>query len=237
MVMQSLNTAFVTGGSGFLGLNLLEQLIKLNAQIVVFDLKPSDQAIFKNRSITFIEGDITDPYACEKAMPENIDAVFHLAGNTSHWKYGDDLQTKINVMGTKNIVETALKKKAKRFIHTSSIAAFGFQPDTITEHSNSTAEGSGINYFRTKYLAELEVQQGIQKGLDAVILNPANIIGPYDYSGWSRMFFLIDKGAWLQNGPRIKFSVVDIFSRFLTPPNYLFLCFRTLKPLFAKLNV
>ncbi len=189
-----MKTAFVTGGTGFLGINLVQQLIDKNFQIVVFDLSPSKAEIFKHRKIHLIEGDITDRQACDLAMPESVDAVFHLAGNTSHWKYGDDLQTRINVNGTRNIVEAALKKKAKRLIHTSSIAAFGSQPDTITEQSNSTAEDSSINYFRTKYLAELEVKKGIKMGLDAVILNPANIIGPYDYSGWSRMFFLIDKG-------------------------------------------
>ncbi len=189
-----MKTALVTGGTGFLGQNLVQQLIDKKVQVVVFDLRPSKASMFNSKKVHLIEGDILDRQACNLAIPEKVDAVFHLAGNTSHWKYGDDLQTRINVIGTKNIVEVALKKKANRFIHTSSIAAFGFQPDTITEQSDSTAKGSGINYFRTKYLAELEVQKGIKKGLDAVILNPANIIGPYDSSGWSRMFFLIDKG-------------------------------------------
>jgi len=92
-------------------------------------------------------------------------------------------------------VNAALKKKANRFIHTSSIATYGFQAGRITEEAQSSVDNYfWINYFRTKYLAELEIQRGIKNGLDAVILNPANIIGPYDHSGWSRMFFLINKG-------------------------------------------
>ena len=81
-----------------------------------------------------------------------------------------------------------------RFILTSSIAAFGFQAERITEDTTSTALDSSINYFRTKRLAELEVLQAVERGLDAVILNPANIIGRYDASGWSRFFKLIEEG-------------------------------------------
>jgi nucleoside-diphosphate-sugar epimerase len=50
-----------------------------------------------------------------------------------------------------------------------------------------------MNYHRTKYLAEKEVRRGIEQGLDAVMINPANIIGSYDYRGWSQLFILIDR--------------------------------------------
>ena len=60
---------------------------------------------------------------------------------------------------------------------------------------------AGINYFRSKRLAELEVQRGGERGLDAVILNPSNILGPHDRSGWSRFFRLIDEGL-LGHSPR-----------------------------------
>jgi len=55
----------------------------------------------------------------------------------------------------------------------------------------SNARESGINYVRTKYLAELEVLEGIKKGLDAVFLNPANIMGPYDTHNWSSLIKMV----------------------------------------------
>ncbi len=189
-----MKTAFVTGGSGFLGLNLLEQLIETNWKILNFDISPIPGSFVGREKVVQIQGDITDLSSCEQAMPEKVDVVFHLAGDTSHWKQGDERQTRINVEGTRNLVDTALKRKAGRFIYTSSIAAYGFQPDRITEESVSNAENFWLNYFRTKRLAELEVHKGIKSGLDSVILNPANIIGPYDFSGWSRMFGMINKG-------------------------------------------
>jgi nucleoside-diphosphate-sugar epimerase len=187
-------TAFVTGGAGFLGVNLVEQLVSGGWGVVVFDRVTQNAAQLAKLGVSFLEGDVTDAGSCHRAMPEGADAVFHLAGDMSHWKLADAQQTRVNVNGTRNLVSTALEREARRFVHTSSIAAYGFQPGPITEESRSTALDSSINYFRTKRLAELEVQRGIEHGLDAVMLNPANIMGPHDRSGWSRFFTLIDRG-------------------------------------------
>jgi len=189
-----MKTAFVTGAGGFLGLNLVKLLLENRWRVTAFDLKLSKLKQFDSSRLQAVKGDVTDTESCESAMPENADAIFHLAGDTTHWKPGDARQTLINVDGTRIMVETAMRRHARRFIFTSSIGAFGSHSDRITEESAFTALDSIINYWRTKMLAEQKVRLGIEKGLDAVILNPANIIGPYDDSGWSRLFFLIEKG-------------------------------------------
>jgi nucleoside-diphosphate-sugar epimerase len=186
--------AFVTGGAGFLGFNLIQQLLANGWRVLVLDRLESDLKHLGKLDIQLVEGDITDAELCERIMPDDVDVVFHVAGNTSHWRLGDRKQTRDNVEGTRIMVSTALQRKARCFVYTSSIAAYGFQPTRITEGTESSAHDSWINYFRTKRRAELEVHKGIEQGLNAVILNPANIIGPYDYSGWSRMFTLIDRG-------------------------------------------
>jgi nucleoside-diphosphate-sugar epimerase len=91
------------------------------------------------------------------------------------------------------MVAAALKRRAKRFIHTSSVAFYGHHQQRMNEETQSNAIESPINYCRTKYLAEMEVRRGIGQGLDAVMINPANIIGPYDYHNWSQLFILIDR--------------------------------------------
>jgi nucleoside-diphosphate-sugar epimerase len=187
-------TAFVSGGAGFVGLNLVEQLVAAGWEVVVFDLAVAEAAMLENPAVRCVKGDVTDGASCRGAIPEGVDAVFHLAADTSHWSRADARQTRVNVGGTQAIVSAALERKARRFVHTSSIAAYGFQPGRITEETCSTALDSSINYFRSKRLAELEVQRGIERGLDAVILNPANIVGPHDRTGWSRFFGLIDQG-------------------------------------------
>jgi nucleoside-diphosphate-sugar epimerase len=187
-------TAFVTGGAGFLGVNLVDQLVSAGWEVLVFDTAGANAAQIEKRDVSLVEGDITDPASCERALPDGVDAVFHLAGDTSHWKLGDGPQTKVNVEGTRNVVAAALCSKVRRLVHTSSIAAYGFQPRRISEEMPSTALDSPINYFRSKRLAELEVQHGCERGLDAVILNPSNILGSHDRSGWSRFFSLIERG-------------------------------------------
>ena len=167
-----MKTAFVTGGSGFLGMNLIERLLTEKWKVTTMDLSSSNARYLEDVGVQLAIGDITDPVSCENALPKNTDAVFHVAGNTSHWKLGDQLQTKVNVVGTRNMVNASLKKNAHRFIYTSSIAAYGFQPEKITEETKSSADNFWINYFRTKRLAELEVHDGIKQGLDAVIINP-----------------------------------------------------------------
>lgn len=188
-----MKTALVTGGAGFLGINLVFRLLEQNWRVICLDLNSPEIKFLEERGIQWVIGDITDPDFCKKSIPEKTDAVFHVAGNTSHWQFNDKLQTRVNVDGTRNLINASLIKKVGRFIYTSSIAAYGFQPDRISETTISSAENSRINYFRTKRLAELEVHKGIRQGLDAVIVNPSNIIGPYDYSGWSRLFYLINE--------------------------------------------
>jgi len=189
-----MKTAFVTGAGGFLGLNLVEQLLEDDWKVIAFDLDTSRAKHFEKKGAKLIEGDITNAGSCEQAMPEGVDAVFHLASDTVHWKPGDERQTRINVDGTRIVIDTALKRHARRFIYTSSIGAYGAQSKRITEDTRSTAPDSIINYWRNKLSAEQKIREAIKQGLDAVIINPANIIGPYDKSGWARLFFLIQNG-------------------------------------------
>jgi dihydroflavonol-4-reductase len=185
--------AFVTGGTGFLGLNLIDQLLTQSWEVIALRRPTSNLKHLREKDIQLVEGSITEPNSLITIFPEKVDAVFHVAGNTNLWSRRNHLQTRDNVEGTQNMVAVALKRQAKRFIHTSSTAAYGHHQQRIDEETQSNAMSSPINYHRTKYLAEMEVRKGIEKGLDALILNPVNIIGPYDYHNWSQLFILIDR--------------------------------------------
>jgi nucleoside-diphosphate-sugar epimerase len=185
--------AFVTGGTGFLGLNLIEQLLAESWQVTALHRPTSKLRHLREKDIQLVEGSITDPKSLDMIFPEKVDAVFHVAGNTNYWSRRNDIQTCDNVEGTQNMVAAALKRQVRRFIHTSSTAAYGFHQQRVDEKTQSNAISSPINYNRTKYLAEIEVRKGIEEGLDAVMINPANIIGPYDYNNYSQLFILIDR--------------------------------------------
>lgn len=185
--------AFVTGGTGFLGLNLIEQLLAESWEVVALHRPTSNLRHLREKDIQLVEGSIAEPDSLITVFPEKVDTVFYVAGNTNMWSPRNKIQTRDNVEDTRNMVATALKRRAKRFIHTSSIAVYGHHQHRIDEETQSNAINSPINYYRTKYLAEKEVRKGIDQGLDAVMINPANIIGPYDYHNWSQFFTLIDR--------------------------------------------
>jgi nucleoside-diphosphate-sugar epimerase len=87
-------------------------------------------------------------------------------------------------------VATARKKGARRLIYTSSTSVYGFPRSPYDETAPHRGRGSWINYMHTKTVAEEEVRQGIAQGLEAVLLNPANIVGPYDQHNWARLIRL-----------------------------------------------
>ncbi|CBL44687.1 Dihydroflavonol 4-reductase family protein [gamma proteobacterium HdN1] len=190
--------AYVTGSTGFLGLNIVECLVEQGWQVYALRRKSSNTRDLDRMAVTQVEGDVTDIESLRRTMPDGLDAVFHVAADTSMWSKKNERQNEININGTRNVVEVALEKKVGRFIHTSSVGAFGTIPDReISENTPSQALRSPINYYRSKYFAEKEVFAGITRGLDAVILNPAQIVGPYDYNYTPLMFRTIKSGGML----------------------------------------
>lgn len=189
--MDTMKTAFVTGGTGFLGINLVKQLVEGGWQVTALHRKNSNLSFLNRFDVLLKEGAITDKNSLLAVMPESVDAVFHVAGNTSMWSKMNDQQYQDNVIGTRNMVEVALLKNAKRFIHTSSISAYGHHEQLVDETTVSNALESPINYCKTKYLAELEVDKAIANGLDAVFVNPCDIMGPFDSHNWAQMILAV----------------------------------------------
>ena len=179
--------AFVTGSTGFLGLNLLEELNKRNWDIIAMQYEHGEIIDLSKFGAVTVTGDINDYDSLVKLIPEEIDAIFHVAGNTSMWSKNNEQQYRDNVLGTQNVVNAALAKKAKKLIYTSSISAYGYHGKKIDESTESNALTCNMNYNKTKFQAEQVVKEASKKGLDAVILNPCNIIGPYDLNGWAKL--------------------------------------------------
>lgn len=183
-----IKTAFVTGANGFLGINLIEELSKENWNIITYSLPGSDYTYLSRFQVTNIEGNLNNFKLLLKSIPSNVDAIFHIAGNTSMWDKNKKQQYDDNVIGTKNMVNAALLKKAKKFIYTSSISSYGYHQHSVVESTKSNALDCKMEYNISKFWAEEEIKRGIKKGLFAVIINPINIIGPYDINNWTRQF-------------------------------------------------
>ncbi len=202
-------TAYVTGSNGFLGLNLCEALVRQGWRVLALHRASSDITYLKRLAVERVEGDINDPPSLVRTLPREVDAVFHVAGSTALWSKLDAGQDRINIEGTRNMVEAALAAGAKRFVHTSSISAWGMCTGTIDETTPQLGASSPVNYQRSKLAAEGEVRKGIARGLQAVIVNPAGIIGPYDTAGYARLFRMVHTGR-LPGVPPGSLSFCDV---------------------------
>jgi nucleoside-diphosphate-sugar epimerase len=187
-------TAFVTGATGFLGLNLIRHLTELGWKVIALHRARSNLTYLQRFPVRLVEGEIEDPASLERALPDGVDAVFHVAADVSFWSRNNARQTRTNVDGTRNVVAAALRRGVKKLIHTSTTSVYGFPTEPFDETAPHLGKHSWFNYMRTKTLAEEEVRHGIAHGLDAVLLNPANGIGPYDLNNWSRLIRLAAAG-------------------------------------------
>lgn len=193
-------SAFVTGGTGFLGRNLIEQLVALDWQVTALHRASSNTDALRALPVRLAEGDLLDPGALRRALPEGTDALFQVAADTSTWSREAARQSRINVEGTGNVVEAALAARVRRLVHTSTWNVYGLEQGEISEELGQRGGRSWINYDRTKFLAEEKVRAGVARGLDAVILNPAHVIGRYDRRGWARLI-IAARRRWLPGVP------------------------------------
>lgn len=170
----------VTGATGFLGSELVYQLLESGYHVRIFRRETSKLDLLSSvvNDIEHVTGDdITDLDALRRAM-KNVQVVFHVAGNV---KFGSSSLNHVNIQGTAAVVDAARETGIERLVHTSSVAAIGTSEGVISDESTEWQD-KPWPYAQSKHMAELEVQRSIAEGLDAVIVNPSLILGP-DRSG------------------------------------------------------
>ncbi len=183
----------VTGGTGFLGSYIIKQLIENGYSVRAIRRSSKtphwiSSAIFEK--VEWLEGDVLDVVALEDAM-DGVDTVIHSAAVVSLSKKYRAEMYKINVEGTANVVNVALEKNIKRFIHISSVAALGRTVDGGHVNEEKKWEESKVNthYAISKFKAELQAWRGLNEGLEGVILNPSTILGYGDWNSSSCAIF------------------------------------------------
>ncbi|PAU92732.1 oxidoreductase [Aliifodinibius salipaludis] len=183
--------AFVTGGTGFIGINLVKQLVEQGWDVTALHRSTSDLSTLKQLPVNLAEGSITDLTSLQEVMSSDIEVVFHLAGDTNMWSQNNARQTEVNVTGTKNMVRVSSQKNVETFIHTSSVSAWGAMDGKVTEESPQQGGESWVNYERTKWLSEREALKARNHDTKVVIMNPAMVVGPHDANNWGRLFFAL----------------------------------------------
>src|SRR5215218_1164481 len=190
------NTYLITGGAGFLGINMVRYLLDRGHNVVSLDIAPFDYPE-KNR-IKAITGDIRDRSSVDRAI-EGVDIVVHTAAALPLYKPADIYSTDID--GTRNILQSALEHKAERVIHVSSTAVYGI-PDHHPLAEDDKLQGVGP-YGEAKVKAEEVCKDFRKQGLCVPILRPKSFVGPerlgvfalfYDWAKDGKNFPMIGSG-------------------------------------------
>jgi dihydroflavonol-4-reductase len=171
---------FVTGGTGFVGANLVRSLLTRGYQVKALVRGTSDQSNLQGLDVELVTGDLNDPDLGPKLR--GCQALFHVAAHYSLLQKERDRLFEINVLGTRNILLAAREAGVERVVYTSSVAAIGVPTDgSIADETYQSAPDRLIGaYKQSKYWAEQEANQAIALGQDIVIVSPSSPIGPFD---------------------------------------------------------
>ncbi len=172
--------AFVTGGTGFVGANLVRLLLDQGYSVRALVRPNSRLDNLSDLDVEFVKGDLTDPDLAR--LMRGCDHLFHVAAHYSLWQHDRDRLHQSNVIGTRSVLAAAREADIKRSIYTSSVAAIGVDPSgkPTTERYQSPVEKLIGQYKQSKYWAEQEAIKAAQAGQDVVIVNPSTPIGAWD---------------------------------------------------------
>lgn len=187
----------VTGGTGFLGAYIIKELVTARKPVRAIKRSNNLPAFIPQeimRHVEWVDGDILDLVALEECM-QGVTSVIHSAAKVSFRENERREMLRINIEGTANVVNVAIEKNIRHFIHVSSVAALGRKNNgaVVTEEKKWEDSKTNTNYAISKYQAEMEVWRGIGEGLPAVIVNPSTILG---YGDWNSSSCAIFKTAY-----------------------------------------
>jgi nucleoside-diphosphate-sugar epimerase len=193
----------ITGGSGFLGKRIVEELLAPDAalqarKIRVLDIKPYDGK-FKDR-IDYIQGDIRNTADVSKAC-EGIDLVIHAAAIIDWGTKSKQEVLDINVGGTKNVIDACREHGIKYLVYTSSLdAVFTGKPLVNIDESQPYPDRHHTIYCESKKLAEMEVSKASNAKLKTVCLRPSDIYGEDDPYHMDSLVDMAQSGFYVRLG-------------------------------------
>lgn len=174
----------VTGATGHIGNVLIRKLLERGERVRALVWRGEDTSSLDGLDVERIEGDVLDPDSLRLAL-RGVETVYHLAGIISILPGRNPLVWRVNVEGTRNVLDAARREGIRRLLYTSSIHAIRRAPHgvVIDESLGFDPNNPYGEYDRSKAAASLEVQRAAQTDLDAVIVCPTGVIGPYDFRG------------------------------------------------------
>lgn len=175
-------TTLVTGATGFVGSAVARCLLNAGHQVRVMVRAQSALTNIQDLEVEIVEADLAQPDTLQNIV-KGCDTLFHVAADYRLWVRDSDILYRVNVEGTKNLMQAAINAGVGRIVYTSSVATLGLNSDGTPADENTPVSFANMigHYKRSKFLAEQAVQQMInEQQLPAIIVNPSTPIGPRD---------------------------------------------------------
>ena len=173
--------ALVTGGTGFVGANLVRELLQSGQTVRVLVRPQSAKGVLEGCMAEIAEGDILDIGALRRAVT-GCRVVYHVAADYRLWVPDPAAIYRTNVEGTRHVLTAAAEAGAERVVYTSTVGALGIPPDGSpgTETTPVSLSDMVGHYKRSKFLAERVAEELLLRGAPVVIVNPSAPVGPWD---------------------------------------------------------
>ena len=184
----------VTGGTGFTGKALVRRLLNDGHQVVALDFQEGLKTQeLRDWGAEVVIGTVTDTEVVDRCM-KGVDVVHHLAAAFRQLNVPNSYYWDVNVQGTKNVLEAALREKVTKFVYCSTCGVHG---NVDNPPGNEESPINAADYYQqTKYEAEPIVKEYQQKGMPTTILRPAAIYGPGDPERFFMIFKRVNKGTF-----------------------------------------
>jgi dihydroflavonol-4-reductase len=176
-----MSDALVTGGTGFIGANVVRELVAAGATARVLARPGGDRRALAGVRVEFVEGDLLDPASVRRAV-HGVQTVYHVAADYRLWAADPAVLYRTNVEGTRTVLEAAGEAGVRRVVHTSSVGALGIPADGRpgTEDTPVSLGDMVGHYKRSKFMGEQVALELARRGLPVVIVNPSAPVGPWD---------------------------------------------------------
>ncbi|MEE8360204.1 MAG: NAD-dependent epimerase/dehydratase family protein [Candidatus Omnitrophota bacterium] len=185
----------VTGATGFIGSFIAEELVKRGQRVKALVRRTSNTKFLRSLGVELCYGDLSDAVSISSAV-KGVDMVFHSAAIVGDWVSREEA-CKVNVEGTRFLLNASMDEKIKRFVYISSLAVLGMKDHHKTP-SDPPAPKTGDIYTDTKIDAENLVTEFAKKhNFPFTVMRPGFVFGPRDDKVIPKMVDFLKKGKYM----------------------------------------
>lgn len=194
-----METFLITGSTGFIGMELARTLAGQGHSLHLLVRSPEKAKSLLRDGVTLFKGDITDAASLEEAM-KGTTHVFHLAALAKQVSDDPSDFERINVQGTRNVLECAIRHNIRKVVYTSTAGVFGTTgPDEDADENRRKPESYTTEYERTKKMSEELCREYAARGLNITITYPTRVFGPgiiNESNAVTKIISLYYRGRW-----------------------------------------